>query len=74
VRASNGQAVTASGARTINALFDLIEAAIARPNDELRVTYDTDLGFPREIYSDGSFRIADDEVTYTASDVAALTR
>jgi len=70
VRVSTGETIARAGTPTVNKLFDLIENAIARPADDLRVTYDAELGFPREIYVDGSFRIADDETTYTVSELA----
>jgi len=35
----------------------------------LTVKYDDTLGFPREINYDGAYNIADDEITYTLTNV-----
>jgi hypothetical protein len=54
---------------TIDGLFRFIENAIARKAAVLEVQYDAVAGFPTRINYDGSFRVADDELTYTASNV-----
>jgi hypothetical protein len=54
---------------TIDGLFRFIENAIATKAAVLEVRYDAVAGFPTHINFDGSFRVADDELTYTASNV-----
>ena len=66
---SNGQVINAPWMPSIKKLFDFIDQGIANHAAVLRVTYDPTLGYPSEIVYDGSFTIADDEVTYTVSDV-----
>ena len=61
---------TRSGFRASRRLFDFIDHGITNHAVVLRVTYDPTLGYPREIVYDGATNIADDEVTYTVSNVA----
>jgi len=56
---------------TVLALFAKVEDAIDRDADRLDVRYDPRLGYPLEIAIDFIERAIDDEVTYTASDLAA---
>jgi hypothetical protein len=68
---STGQPIDTRFVSTIESLFDFIERGIANHSALLQVTYDPALGFPAKIVSDGSQNVADDEVTYEVSDVAA---
>jgi hypothetical protein len=68
-RIATGEVVDTRYIPTVDSLFAFIEREIADHSDVLRVTYDPSRGFPTEIYSDGSYQIADDEVTYTTKDL-----
>jgi hypothetical protein len=57
---------------TVEALFAKVEDAIDQDADRLEVRYDPRLGYPLEIAIDFIEHAIDDEVTYTASDLAAL--
>jgi hypothetical protein len=57
---------------TVEALFERVEDALDRDADGLEVTYDPQLGYPREIAIDFVEMAIDDEVTYTASDLAGI--
>jgi hypothetical protein len=59
--------------KTINGLFDFIDRAIDEHAAVLEVEYDPSLGYPTRIIYDGSKNVADDEVTYTVSDLRAIT-
>lgn len=54
---------------TIDGLFDVIESAIDQRAHELRVEYDTQMGFPKSIVLDYREMIADDEIYYEVKDV-----
>jgi hypothetical protein len=71
-RLADGRAADPRFLPTINKLFDFIEAAIAERAIRIDVVYDASRGFPREVVYDRSLNIADEEVTYTVSNVAAL--
>ena len=71
-RVADGRAVDPRFLPTINKLFDFIEAAIGEHAVRIDVQYDPARGFPREVIYDRSFNIADEEVTYTLSNVNAL--
>ncbi len=55
--------------QTIPDLFDKIEDAITRKAASLSVSYDPVYGYPTKITIDYSATVADDEETYTASDL-----
>jgi len=57
---------------TVLALFAKVEDAIDRDADRLDVRYDPRLGYPLEIAIDFIERAIDDEVTYTAAELAAI--
>ena len=57
---------------TVEALFQKIEDAIDEDADEIDVRYDPALGYPQEIAIDFIENAIDDEVTYTASDLAPI--
>lgn len=57
---------------TIDDLFDRIEAAIRDEAAALSVSYDPELGYPREIIIDFDYGTDDDEVTIDATDLVAL--
>ena len=46
---NSGAVYTNSGAPTVDSLFARVEAMIRNPNADVRVTYDTQLGFPAKI-------------------------
>jgi len=71
---SNGQSVNPAWMPTIERLFDFIARGIDEHAVVLDVTYDASLGFPSKITYDGSFAIADEEITYTVSDVSPTGR
>lgn len=71
-RVSDGRPADPRFLPTINKLFDFIETAIADHAVRIDVQYDATRGFPREVIYDRSLNIADEEVTYTLSNVAAL--
>jgi hypothetical protein len=56
--------------QTVPDLFDLIDDAITRKAASLAVTYDPIYGYPTKISVDYSATVADDEETYTASDLS----
>ena len=55
--------------QTVPDLFDLIDDAITRKAASLAVSYDPIYGYPTKISVDYSATVADDEETYTASDL-----
>jgi uncharacterized protein DUF6174 len=57
---------------TVEALFAKVEDAIDRDAHQIEVRYDPRLGYPLEIAIDFIELAIDDEVTYTASDLAPL--
>ena len=60
------------GHQTVPELFDLIRDALGRRVPAIAVSYDQELGFPREIIIDyDSFRI-DDDLYVAVSDFAAV--
>ncbi len=56
---------------TIDALFDELEELIRRDPHRLEVTYDPELGYPSSVSVDIDERIADEEFSYTVTDLAA---
>jgi hypothetical protein len=71
-RVADGRAADTRFLPTINKLFDFVDEAIKKPAAKIESRYDPARGFPREINYDGSLNIADDELFYTVSNVAAL--
>lgn len=57
---------------TVDGLFAAVDAALDRDADHVDVRYDPQLGYPLEIAIDESERLADEEVTYYASDLQPL--
>ena len=57
---------------TVEALFAKVEDALDRDAARIDVRYDPRLGYPQEIAIDFIALAIDDEVTYTASDLAPL--
>ncbi|MEP6491936.1 MAG: DUF6174 domain-containing protein [bacterium] len=66
---SNGQHIGTQNVLTVEKLFDFIDRAIADHAVGLEITYHPILGYPTLINSGGQEFIADDEVTYTISDL-----
>lgn len=54
---------------TIEDLFDVVQDALDRRADRLEVTYHRAAGYPTRIEVDYRFGMADDEVTYMASNL-----
>jgi hypothetical protein len=52
---------------TVEALFDIVQSALARHAAVVDTAYDPALGVPLSISIDGNFQIADDEVSYGVS-------
>jgi hypothetical protein len=57
---------------TVDGLFAAIDDAIERDADQIDVRYDPQLGYPLEIAIDYSQQMADEEVTYFASDLVPI--
>ncbi len=57
---------------TVDDLFDRLEDALARDPVQYRVEYDAALGYPTSASVDVSHQIADEEFSFTASDLAPL--
>lgn len=57
---------------TIDALFEELEIAV-NSADEMSGKYDSDLGYPLEVFIDYHTEAIDDEVSYTLSDMELLT-
>jgi uncharacterized protein DUF6174 len=58
---------------TVEGLFNFIQDAIDRPAQSIHAEYDAVKGFPTAIDYDGAARIADDEVSFRASDVHPIS-
>ena len=56
----------------IDELLARIDAAVQRRPDSLRIEYDRHLGYPKRVYIDPSYRVADDETDYRIEDVTIL--
>lgn len=69
---SDGRSLDTRYFVTVNALFDVIDKAIEQHAAVIRVVYDPILGYPREIEYDGATNIADDEITYRASELTKV--
>ena len=69
---ASGRSLPSSGFLTVDSLFAIIDHGITNHYAEMRVTYDSALGYPKEIYSDGSHDIADDEITYSVKDLVSV--
>jgi len=54
---------------TVDGLFAFVQNAIDHRAELIRADYDSAKGFPTQIDYDGAAAIADDEITYRASDV-----
>jgi len=69
VFADTGEPAPASESEfsTVEALFDIVQGALARHAAVVDASYDPALGVPVRISIDGSFQIADDEVSYGVS-------
>jgi hypothetical protein len=57
---------------TVNKLFDFIQKAIDDNTKTISVTYDAELGFPREVVYDLAGQAYDAGVTYTLRDLKPL--
>jgi hypothetical protein len=64
-----GDELDPQAGETVDDLFAFIERARDRHAQLIRVRFDPMKGFPSEIDYDGAAGIADDEITYRASDV-----
>lgn len=58
--------------RTINELFDLIRDGVDQHAYEIRVEYDSALGYPTSVYIDYQSNIADEERGFYASELEVL--
>ena len=58
---------------TVESLFTFVQSAIDRPARLIRAQYDAAKGFPTAIDYDGAAEIADDEISYRASDVHTVS-
>lgn len=70
---TTGEFVDQRLGETVEGLFTVIQKAIERPAQLIRAEYDAGKGFPTEIDYDGAALIADDEISYRASDVHTVT-
>ena len=57
---------------TVGDLFDLLEEAYDRGAVTVNVTFDSEAGYPTELYIDYDQRMADEEIGYTVTDLDAL--
>lgn len=65
----DAQPIDTRNYESIEQLFDFIDRAITNHAAVIRATYDPVLGYPTSIEYDGAANIADDEVSYTLTDV-----
>ena len=70
-RVSDGKPVDARQVPTINKLFDFIDRAITERAVTIDVTYDPELGYPRQIVYDKSLDFVDEEITYTVTNMSS---
>jgi predicted small secreted protein len=71
-RTADNRVVDYAFVPTVTELFSFIERAINERAATIRVTYDAQLGYPREIVYDGSIQLADEEITYTLTNVTPI--
>lgn len=57
---------------TVDELFATLEEWIARRPHEMRVTYDSELGYPRSAFFDFQFNVADEEQGFDATGLEAV--
>jgi hypothetical protein len=67
---SGAPATAAFDARTIDGLFDFLQAALDAGADQLTVTYDATRGYPAQAYVDYDVAADDDERGFVASELA----
>lgn len=67
-----GETVDRQFGMTVDDLFAFVQRAIANHAYMIHATYDPARGFPAQIEYDGAAQIADDEVSFYASDVHAV--
>jgi hypothetical protein len=74
VDARNGEpaAMDLFHALTVSQLFELVQEALDDNAYEVRVEYDSALGYPRSIYIDQARDMADDEIFITTEDLTPL--
>jgi len=74
VRTSDGgPSLVISYLPTVNKLFDFIQKAIDDNTKTISVTYDAELGFPREVVYDLEGQAYDAGVTYTLTNVRPIS-
>ena len=74
VRTSDGgPSLVISYLPTVNKLFDFIQHAIDDHTKTISVTYDAELGFPREVVYDLEGQAVDAGVTFTLSNVRPIS-
>src|SRR5262245_52320535 len=74
VRTSDGgPSLVISYLPTVNKLFDFIQNAIDDNTKTITVTYDAELGFPREVVYDLAGQALDAGVTYTVTNVKPIS-
>jgi len=74
VRMSDGgPSLVISYLPTVNKLFDFIQKAIDDNTKTISVTYDAELGFPREVVYDLAGQALDAGVTYTVTNVQPIS-
>src|SRR5262249_39241289 len=71
-RVSDGKPVDVRQIPTINKLFDFIDRAITEHTVTIHLTYDPELGYPRQIVYDKARDFVDEETTYTVSGVGPI--
>ena len=59
------------GDLTVDGLFDAVAAALEREPAHLEVTYDEELGFPRDVFFDFRERTVDEEFGFAVTDLRA---
>ena len=61
--------ISLSSFESVEGLFGIIASAIEQSAFYIGATYHAELGFPEAVNIDYSVRVADDEITYIASDI-----
>jgi hypothetical protein len=60
--------------KSIDQLFEVIQDAVKRNADEIQITYDSQLGYPTKIFIDYIKLAADDEVSYSATNLMKINQ
>jgi hypothetical protein len=56
----------------VDGLFDLLEDAVERRAEEMRVSWDPARRYPTRVWIDYDDRVADEELGFTAAELTAI--